>query len=102
MQDTHESATGVGKIEAGQINLSGKVVLVTGGGRGIGATISLVLAQAGADIAINYSTSQKEANIKSRQQVGAPRPFARMSATPLSVPLSSARRKRRSVMWIFW
>jgi 3-oxoacyl-[acyl-carrier protein] reductase len=62
MQDTHESATRVGKIEAGQIDLSGKVALVTGGGRGIGATISLVLAQAGAAIAINYSTSQEEAN----------------------------------------
>lgn len=62
MQDMHESATRVGEIKAGRIDLSGKVALVTGGGRGIGATISLVLAQAGADIAINYSTSQEEAN----------------------------------------
>ena len=48
-------------MEAGKINLSGKVALVTGGGRGIGATISLALAEAGADVAINYNNSQKEA-----------------------------------------
>ena len=45
-------------MQAGKIDLSGKVALVTGGGRGIGATISLALAQAGADVAINYSNSQ--------------------------------------------
>ena len=61
MQDTLESLTGVGKIKAGQIDLSGKVALVTGGGRGIGATLSLVLAQAGATIAINYNHSHEEA-----------------------------------------
>ena len=49
-------------MQAGKIDLSGKVALVTGGGRGIGATISLALAQAGADVAINYSNSQQEAN----------------------------------------
>ena len=48
-------------MKAGKIDLSGKVALVTGGGRGIGATISLALAEAGADVVINYNNSQKEA-----------------------------------------
>ena len=62
MEDKHKSAARARNIEAGQINLSRKVALVTSGGRGIGATISLELAQAGADIAINYRTGQEEAN----------------------------------------
>ena len=49
-------------MKAGTIDLSGKIALVTGGGNGIGATISLVLAQAGADIVVNYNTSESKAN----------------------------------------
>lgn len=41
--------------------LAGKVVLVTGGGRGIGAAICRVLARHGATMAVNYSQSGEKA-----------------------------------------
>lgn len=43
------------------IDLIGKVVLITGGSRGIGAATAHLLAQAGADIAITYTKDKKAA-----------------------------------------
>ena len=43
------------------MTLSGRLALVTGGGRGIGAAISLALAQDGADIAIFYRRDEQAA-----------------------------------------
>jgi enoyl-[acyl-carrier protein] reductase III len=41
--------------------LSGRIALVTGSGRGIGRAIVLRLAQAGADVVINYHRNQAPA-----------------------------------------
>ncbi len=53
-------------------DLKGKVAIVTGGSRGIGRHISLLLAKRGADVAINYRSRQEEADatIKELEEVG--------------------------------
>lgn len=49
------------------MNLSGKIAIVTGSSKGIGAAIALRLAKAGADIAVNYNRDQAGAEAVVRQ-----------------------------------
>jgi len=51
-----------------KIDLAGRIALVTGGSRGIGRETSLLLAQAGAYVIINYNRSAEEAE-KIREEI---------------------------------
>ena len=42
--------------------LEGKAAVVTGGGRGVGSSISLAFAKEGADVIVNYASNPKTAN----------------------------------------
>jgi glucose 1-dehydrogenase len=53
------------------MRLSGRVAIVTGAGRGIGAAIAKGLAAEGAAVVVNYSRSAKEAECVSREVIDA-------------------------------
>ena len=68
-----------------EFSLEGKTALVTGGGRGIGKAIALVMAEAGADIAIAARTfSQLEETAHEIRALG-------RRATPIQVDVSDSK-----------
>src|SRR5262250_1915705 len=54
------SNSGLGASHMGK-KLEGKVAVVTGGSKGIGASIAKALAEEGASVVVNYSSSKQEA-----------------------------------------
>ena len=46
-----------------KLDLKGKTALVTGGAKGIGKTISIAMVENGANVAVNYNTSEESANV---------------------------------------
>ena len=50
--------------------LAGQKALVTGGNSGIGKAVALAMAEAGADVAVNYVAGEEEAHAVTAQIIG--------------------------------
>jgi 3-oxoacyl-[acyl-carrier protein] reductase len=78
------------------IDLAGKVVLVTGGSRGIGAAIVRTVGAAGADVVLHYGRSRDAAE-RVAAELGAA--ACHLVAADLAMPGAAARLWRHSVDW---
>ncbi len=70
------------------ISLDGQIVVVTGGAKRLGRAIALECARAGADVAITFRTSVREAE-QTVRDLEAARPHGRFSAIPLDATRNS-------------
>lgn len=61
----------LGTTKTDMIDLSGKVVLISGGSRGIGAAVARLMAKAGAVVALTYEARKKDAQRTAHQIAGA-------------------------------
>jgi len=64
------------------IDLSGRVALVTGGSRGLGAEVARRLARCGADVALTYVQDEAAADALVAEVRGLGRRAGRLTATP--------------------
>lgn len=74
------------------IDLRGRIALVTGGSRGIGKAVGIALAEAGADVAVNYLERAEDAEVV----VQAIR-SARRRATAVAADVSQAEAVRKMI-----
>ncbi|MBD2104002.1 SDR family NAD(P)-dependent oxidoreductase [Leptolyngbya sp. FACHB-261] len=78
------------------IDLKGKVVLVTGASRGIGATTARTLSQAGADVVLHYGSSRNEAEAVAEQI----RPNrCQLVSADLSLPDAATELWQQAINW---
>jgi NAD(P)-dependent dehydrogenase (short-subunit alcohol dehydrogenase family) len=72
------------------LNLQGKIALVTGAASGVGSEIALCLAAEGASVAVNYRSAAEEAEALVGEIAARPRPTAPTSPIlPLCRPWSA-------------
>ncbi len=80
------------------IDLSGKVALVTGGSRGIGAATAKLLARAGAKVAITYRTRKDDAdNVVEQASSSGLRPVNEARVTAIQADVSKPEDCQRAV-----